>query len=101
MAKRKKFYDKLMKKNKKVLKINNNAINNDKTDQFDLMKNIQNNNSAYSNIKVPDNTNIIFNVKSGTKSLDIRAFNNNGDNDIMMIITLRLIEIEIYLIINY
>ena len=84
MAKRKKFYDKLMKKNKKVLKINNNAINNDKTDQFDLMKNIQNNNSAYSNIKVPDNTNIIFNVKSGTKSLDIRAFNNNGDNDIMM-----------------
>ena len=83
-AKRKKFYDKLMKKNKKVLKINNNVINNDKTDQFDLMKNIQNNNSAYSNIKIPDNTNIIFNVKSGTKSLDIRAFNNNGDNDIMM-----------------
>ena len=83
-AKRKKFYDKLMKKDKKVLKINNKINNNEKTDQFDLMKNIPNNNSASSNIKITNNTNIILNVKSGTKSLDIRALNNNTNNDMMM-----------------
>ena len=89
-AKRKKFYDKLMKKDKKVIK-NNNNINNDKTsnklfelNQFDLMKNIPNNNSASSNIKIDNNANFIFNVKSGTKSLDIRTINNNTNNDIMM-----------------
>ena len=83
-AKRKKFYDKLMKKDKKVLKVNNNINNNVKTDQFDLMKNIPNNNSASSNIKITNNTNIILNVKSGTKSLDIRALNNKANNDTMM-----------------
>ena len=77
-AKRKKFYDKLMKKN------NNTIINNDKKNQFNEMKNITNNNSASSNIKITNNTNIILNVKSGTKSLDIRALNNNTNNDIMM-----------------
>ena len=88
-AKRKKFYDKLMKKDKKVLKVNNipNDPNQNKifeTDQFDALKNIPNNNSASNNIKITNNTNIILNVKSGTKSLDIRALNNNTNNDIMM-----------------
>ena len=93
-AKRKKFYDKLMKKGKKL---SNNNLNTDvnsknknilnkayETEQFEMMKNIANNNSASSNIKITNNTNIIFNVKSGTKSLDIRALNNNTNNDIMM-----------------
>ena len=91
-AKRKKFYDKLMKKDKKVIKPNNNIINEKKSksnklfeiDQFDLMKNIPNNNSASSNIKIDNNNNFIFNVKSGTKSLDIRALNNNTNNDMIM-----------------
>ena len=88
-AKRKKFYDKLMKKDKKDIKINNNTkdINQNtifQTNQFDALKNIPNNNSASSNIKITNNTNIILNVKSGTKSLDIRALNNNNNNDIMM-----------------
>jgi hypothetical protein len=67
-----------------VPKLINNINNNEKTDQFDLMKNIPNNNSASSNIKITNNTNIILNVKSGTKSLDIRALNNNTNNDMMM-----------------
>ena len=88
-AKRKKFYDKLMKKDKKVLKGNNNTNDENKnkifeTDQFDALKNLPNNNSASNNIKITNNTNIILNVKSGTKSLDIRALNNNTNNDIMM-----------------
>ena len=65
-------------------KNNNTIINNDKKNQFNEMKNITNNNSASSNIKITNNTNIILNVKSGTKSLDIRALNNNTNNDIMM-----------------
>ena len=88
-AKRKKFYDKLMKKGKNVTNPNNNTndVNQNKifdNNQFAALKNIQNNNSASSNIKITNNTNIIFNVKSGTKSLDIRALNNNTNNDIMM-----------------
>ena len=88
-AKRKKFYDKLMKKGKNVTNPNNNTndANQNKifdNNQFAALKNIQNNNSASSNIKITNNTNIIFNVKSGTKSLDIRALNNNTNNDIMM-----------------
>ena len=93
-AKRKKFYDKLMKKDKKVNTANTlnneinsknkNILNNCENEQFDMMKNVPNNNSASSNIKITNNTNIILNVKSGTKSLDIRALNNNSNNDIMM-----------------
>ena len=88
-AKRKKYFDKLMKKDKKVLKLKNNPNdpNQNKifeTDQFDALKNIPNNNSASNNIKITNNTNIILNVKSGTKSLDIRGLNNNTNNDIMM-----------------
>ena len=91
-AKRKKFYDKLMKKDKKIIKTNNNIINEKKSKsnklyeiaQFDVMKNIPNNNSASSNIKIDNNNNFVFNVKSGTKSLDIRALNNNTNNDIIM-----------------
>ena len=88
-AKRKKFYDKLMKKDKKVIKIDNNSneTNQNKifeTDQFDALKNISNNNSASNNIKITNNTNIILNVKSGTKSLDIRALNNKNNNDIIL-----------------
>ena len=88
-AKRKKFYDKLMKKDKKLIKANNN-INDSKKNEifqvnhFDTLNNIYNNNSASSNIKIPNNNNFILDVKSGTKSLDIRALNNNGNNDIMM-----------------
>ena len=78
-----------MKKDKKVLKLKNNPNdpNQNKifeTDQFDALKNIPNNNSASNNIKITNNTNIILNVKSGTKSLDIRGLNNNTNNDIMM-----------------
>ena len=88
-AKRKKYFDKLMKKDKKVLKLKNNPNdpNQNKifeTDQFDALKNIPNNNSASNNIKITYYTNIILNVKSGTKSLDIRGLNNNTNNDIMM-----------------
>ena len=91
--KRKKFYDKLMKKDL-TIKSNNN-INKDKKSQnnlnkiydsndFDSIKNVPNNQSASSNINITNNTNIIVNVKSGTKSLDIRALNNNDNNDMMM-----------------
>ena len=78
-----------MKKDKKVLKLNNNPNDSNQnkifeTDQFDALKNIPNNNSASNNIKITNNTNIILNVKSGTKSLDIRGLNNNANNDIMM-----------------
>ena len=88
-AKRKKFYDKLMKKtNKKDLsndkQMKNNLNKVFDSDDFDAMKNVPNNQSTSSNIKITNNTNIIVNVKSGTKSLDIRALNNNNNNDIMM-----------------
>ena len=88
-AKRKKFYDKLMKKtNKKDLsndkQMKNNLNKVFDSDDFDAMKKVPNNQSTSSNIKITNNTNIIVNVKSGTKSLDIRALNNNNNNDIMM-----------------
>ena len=83
-AKRKKFYDKLMKKKEKVNNINDDKNKIFETNQFDALKNLPNNNSASNNIKITNNTNIILNVKSGTKSLDIRALNNNTNNDIMM-----------------
>ena len=54
------------------------------SDQFDSIKNVPNNQSTSSNIKITNNTNIIVNVKSGTKSLDIRALNNNTNKDMMM-----------------
>ena len=93
-AKRKKFYDKLMKKDL-TKKSSNNNLNKDNTIQnnlnkvydsndFDVIKNVPNNQSTSSNINITNNTNIIFNVKSGTKSLDIRALNNNKNNDMMM-----------------
>ena len=93
-AKRKKFYDKLMKKDL-TKKSSNNNLNKENTIQnnlnkvydsndFDVIKNVQNNQSTSSNINITNNTNIIFNVKSGTKSLDIRALNNNNNNDMMM-----------------
>ena len=89
IAKRKKFYDKLMKKQnmKKTRDTKDLSHHNyrQKNEEFDsIMKNVPNNNSTSSNIKIMNNTNIIFNVKSGTKSLDIRAFNNNNNKDIMM-----------------
>ena len=93
-AKRKKFYDKLMKKelSKNSSKNNLNNENNSKnniikefdSDQFDSMKNVQNNQSTSSNINITNNTNIIVNVKSGTKSLDIRALNNKSNKDIIL-----------------
>ena len=87
-AKRKKFYDKLMKKSNTKDFSNNGVRNNLKkvfdSDEFDSMKNVPNNQSTSSNIKITNNTNIIVNVKSGTKSLDIRALNNNNNKDIMM-----------------
>ena len=77
-AKRKKFYDKLMKKdltkkssNKNLSKDNNIPYNLNKvydSDQFDSIKNVPSNQSASSNIKITNNTNIILNVKSRTKS---------------------------------
>ena len=90
--KRKKFYDKLMKKDT-IKKSNSNNLNNENgiknnlnkiydSEDFDSIKNIPNNQSTSSNIKITNNTNIILNVKSGTKSLDIRALDNN--NDIIM-----------------
>ena len=93
-AKRKKFYDKLMKKDL-TKKSSNNNLNKENTIQnnlnkvydsndFDVIKNVQNNQSTSSNINITNNTNIIFNVKSGTKSLDIRALNNNKNNDMIM-----------------
>ena len=93
-AKRKKFYDKLMKKDL-TKKSSNNNLNKDNTIQnnlnkvydsndFDVIKNVPNNQSTSSNINITNNTNIIVNVKSGTKSLDIRALNNNKNNDMMM-----------------
>ena len=92
--KRKKFYDKLMKKDLTTKQSNNN-INKEKKSQsnlnkiydsndFDSIKNVPNNQSTSSNINITNNTNIILNVKSGTKSLDIRALNNNDNNDMMM-----------------
>ena len=67
---------------------NNGVKNNLKkvfdSDEFDSIKNVPNNQSTSSNIKITNNTNIIVNVKSGTKSLDIRALNNNNNKDIMM-----------------
>ena len=94
IAKRKKFYDKLMKKdltkkssNNNLTKENNIQNNLNKvfdSDQFDSIKNVPNNQSTSSNIKITNNTNIIVNVKSGTKSLDIRALNNNTNKDMMM-----------------
>ena len=87
-AKRKKFYDKLMKKSNTKDFSNNGVQNNLKkvfdSDEFDSIKNVPNNQSTSSNIKITNNTNIIVNVKSGTKSLDIRALNNNNNKDIMM-----------------
>ena len=91
--KRKTFYDKLMKKDL-TIKSNNN-INKYKKSQnnlnkiydsndFDSIKNLPNNQSTSSNINITNNTNIILNLKSGTKSLDIRALNNNDNNDMMM-----------------
>ena len=93
-AKRKKFYDKLMKKNL-AKKSSNNNLNKIKSiqknlnqlydsDEFDSIKNVTNNQSTSSNIKITNNTNIILNVKSGTKSLDIRALNNNTNKDMIM-----------------
>ena len=93
-AKRKKFYDKLMKK-ELTKKSSNNNLNKENviknnlnklydSDEFDSINNIANNQSASSNIRIENNTNIIVNVKSGTKSLDIRALNNNSNKDIMM-----------------
>ena len=90
-AKRKKFYDKLMKKDL-TQKSSNNNLNKDKnilnqlydSDDFDSIKNVPNNQSTSSNIKITNNTNIILNVKSGTKSLDIRALNNNTNKDMIM-----------------
>ena len=92
--KRKKFYDKLMKKDL-TKKPSNNIINKEKklqnnlnkiydSNDFDSIKNVPNNQSTSSNINITNNTNIILNVKSGTKSLDIRALNNNDNNDMMM-----------------
>ena len=94
-AKRKKFYDKLMKKDLTKKSCNNNNLNKENniknnlnklydSDKFDSMTSIPNNQSASSNIKITNNTNIIVNVKSGTKSLDIRALNNSANKDIMM-----------------
>ena len=93
-AKRKKFYDKLMKKDL-TKKSSNNNLSKEKTiqnnlnqlydsDEFDSIKNVPNNQSTSSNIKITNNTNIIVNVKSGTKSLDIRALNNNTNKDMIM-----------------
>ena len=42
------------------------------------------NQTTSSNIKITNNTNIIVNVKSGTKSLDIRALNNISNKDMIM-----------------
>ena len=85
-AKRKKYYDKLIRKklSTNTCKLGGKFINQDyfkNKIEFDSLKNNQ---STSSNIKITNNTNIIFNVKSGTKSLDIRALNNNGNKDIMM-----------------
>ena len=93
-AKRKKFYDKLMRKDL-TKKLSNNNLNKEKniqnnlnqlydSDEFDSIKNVPNNQSTSSNIKITNNTNIIVNVKSGTKSLDIRALNNNTNKDMIM-----------------
>ena len=93
-AKRKKFYDKLMKKDL-TKKSSNNNLGKEKTiqnnlnqlynsDEFDSLKNVPNNQSTSPNIKITNNTNIIVNVKSGTKSLDIRALNNNSNKDMIM-----------------
>ena len=93
-AKRKKFYDKAMKK-KSAKKQSNNELNMENdiknnankiydSNDFDSMKNDQNNQSASSNIKITNNTNIILNVKSGTKSLDMRALNNNTNKDLIL-----------------
>jgi hypothetical protein len=54
------------------------------SDEFDSIKNVPNNQSTSSNIKITNNTNIIVNVKSGTKSLDIRALNNNTNKDMIL-----------------
>ena len=92
--KRKKFYDKLMKKNI-IKKSNSNNINKENaiknnlnklydSEDFDSLKNIPNNQSTSSNIKITNNTNIILNVKSGTKSLDMRALNNNKNQDLIL-----------------
>ena len=90
-AKRKKFYDKLMKKELTKIPSNHNlnGDNNNLNKGFDSeklnsMKNVQNNQSTSSNINITNNTNIIVNVKSGTKSLDIRALNNNSNKDMIM-----------------
>ena len=89
-AKRKKFYDKLMKKDltKKSSNNNlnkeNNIPSNLNSHQFNQMNNVPNNQSTSSNIKITNNTNIIVNVKSGTKSLDIRALNNNSNKDMIL-----------------
>jgi len=92
--KRKKFYDKLMKKDLIKKSSNNNINTKNKTqnnlnkiydsDDFDSIKNVPNNQSTSSNINITNNTNIIVNVKSGAKSLDIRAFNNNNNDDMIM-----------------
>lgn len=90
-AKRKKFYDKLMKKELTKIPSNHNLngdnINLNKgydSEKINSMKNVQNNQSTSSNINITNNTNIIVNVKSGTKSLDIRALNNNSNKDMIM-----------------
>ena len=93
-AKRKKFYDKLVKKDL-TKKSSNNNLSKEKiiqnnlnqlydSDEFDSIKNVPNNQSTSSNIKITNNTNIIINVKSGTKSLDMRALNNNTNKDMIM-----------------
>ena len=48
------------------------------------MKKMSGNQSTSSNVKITNITNIILNVKSGTKSLDIRTLNNSANKDRMM-----------------
>ena len=89
-AKRKKFYDKLVTNKLPKKSSNNNLIMENKrkkiydSDDLDNINNSKNNQSASSNIKITNNTNIIVNVKSGTKSLDIRALNNNTNKDLIL-----------------
>lgn len=92
-AKRKKFYDKLMGKELKKMSSKNldGDINKNKNkfgfeddEGFESIKNLQNNQSTSSNFKITNITNIIVNVKSGTKSLDIRAINTPSNQDMMM-----------------
>ena len=72
------------KDSKNITLLNKYNKNNFNKNKFESMNKISSNQSTSSNVKITNITNIILNVKSGTKSLDIRTLNNSANKDRMM-----------------